>query len=318
MKNLTVVTALASSFAFAALAMGTARAAEPASCRTITMANIGWTDNAVQNAVFTQLAEGLGYKVKTNLYSLQVMYAGMKDNKIDVFLDNWTPSQDKTTAPYIKEKAMQMIGPDLTDAKYTLVVPHYLYEEGLKSFADIHKFGKQLNYKIYGIEPGNDGNQHVLAMIKANKFDLGNFHLVQSSEAGMLSEVSRKYPKKKAIVFLGWEPEPMNVQFHIDYLSGGHEYFGPDEGKATIYINTRYGYAKECPNVGTLLHHFKLTIDDENKMMYQVQVDHKEASSVAAAWLKAHPDWVKSTLAGVTTIDGKPGEPAVMNALKSS
>lgn len=318
LKNLTVITAFASIMAASSFGAGMARAAEPASCKTITMANIGWTDNAVQNAVFTDVAQALGYKVKTNLYSLQVMYAGMQDKKIDVFLDNWTPSQDKTTEPYIKQKAMQVIGPDLTDAKYTLVVPHYLYKQGLTSFADIAKYGKQLDYKIYGIEPGNDGNQHILAMIKANKFGLGKFHLVQSSEAGMLSEVARKYPKKRAIVFLGWEPEPMNVQFHIDYLSGGHEYFGPDEGKATIYINTKYGYAKECPNVGTLLHHFKLTINDENAMMYDVQVKHQDANAVAAAWLRAHPDWVKSTLAGVTTTDGKPGAPAVMSKLKAS
>ena len=314
MKNLPVIAAIAS----AVIGVGAARAAVPEKCRSISMANIGWTDNAIQNAVFTALADGLGYTVDTKLYSLQVMYAGMKDNKIDVFLDNWTPSQDKTTAPYIKEKAISVIGPDLTGAKYTLVVPHYLYAQGLTKFSDIQKFAAQLDHKIYGIEPGNDGNQHIQAMIDKNQFGLGDFHLVQSSEAGMLAEVSRKYPKKQDIVFLGWEPEPMNVQFNIDYLSGGDAYFGPHEGQATIYINTKYDYAKQCPNIGKLLSQFRLTVEDENKMMYKVQVKHQDASAVATAWLKAHPDWVKSTLNGVTTTEGKPGEPAVTANLKSS
>lgn len=299
------------------MGVGIAHATDPASCKTIRTANIGWTDNKVQNAVFSQLAEGLGYDMKVNLYSLQVMYAGMTNNKIDIFLDNWTPSQNPTTTPYEKKHEIDVIGPDLKGAKYTLVVPHYLYEKGLKSFADIPKFGKQLDYKIYGIEPGNDGNQHVLAMIKKNEFGLGKFHLVQSSEAGMLAEVSRKYPHKKAIVFLGWEPEPMNVEFHINYLSGGHAYFGPHYGEATIYINTRHDYAKQCPNVGRLLHQFRLTVDDENKMMYDVQVKHQEAATVAADWIKAHPAWMKTTLAGVTTFDGKPGEKAVAAHLKA-
>lgn len=299
------------------IGMGIARADVPNSCKTIRMANIGWTDNQVQNAVFTNVVKDLGYKVDIHLYSLEVMYAGMKDNKIDVFLDNWTPSQDKITKPYVKEKAIELIGPDLTGAKYTLVVPRYLYEKGLKTFADIHKFARQLHHKIYGIEPGNDGNEHILSMIKDNKFDLGNFHLVQSSEAGMLSEVSRKYPKHKAIVFLGWEPHPMNVEFHLDYLKGGKNYFGPNEGAATIYINTRYGYAKDCPNVGKLLNNFKLTVDDESKMMYKVQVKHDDADKVAKAWLKAHPQWIKTTLAGVTTTDGKPAAAAVMHELKA-
>ena len=34
-----------------------------------------------------------------------------------------------------------------------------LYDDGLKDFADIAKFKDQLDGKIYGIEPGNDGNR---------------------------------------------------------------------------------------------------------------------------------------------------------------
>jgi glycine betaine/proline transport system substrate-binding protein len=299
------------------IGMGIAHAAVPEKCKTIKIANIGWTDNKIQNSVFSALAENLGYNVETNLYSLEVTYAGLANNKIDVFLDNWTPSQNKITAPYEKNHQIDVIGPDLKHAKYTLVVPHYLYERGLKSYADIHKFAKQLHHKIYGIEPGNDGNEHILAMIKSNAFDLGDFHLVQSNEAGMLAEVARKYPHKKDIVFLGWEPEPMNIKFHLDYLPGGKNYFGPHEGEATIYINTRHNYANECPNVGKLLNQFQLTVEDENKMMYKVQVKHQEAPGVAAAWLRAHPDWVKKTLAGVTTTSGKPGADAVMSKLKA-
>lgn len=314
MKRLGLAIAIAS----IAIGSGAARAAEPAACKTIRLANIGWTDNEIQNAVFSKLAENLGYKVDTNLYSEEVMYAGLKDKKIDVFLDDWTPSMDKITAPYVKEKAIEVLRkPDLTGAKYTLVVPYYLYNKGLKSFADIRKFGKVLDYKIYGIEPGNDGNEHILSMIKANKFGLGKFHLVQSSEAGMLAEVARKYPKKKAVLFLGWEPEPMNVEFHIRYLSGGHAYFGPHKGQATIYVNTRAGYTTECPNVGRLLNQFNLTVPDENVMMDKVQIKHQPAQAVAEAWLKAHPVWVKTTLKGVRTVAGKPGAPVVLQKLKA-
>ena len=299
-------------------ASGVTWAATPVTCKTIRMANIGWTDNEIQNAVFSNLAHDLGYHVKIGLYSEEVVYAGMKAKKIDVFLDDWTPSMNKITAPYVKKKEIDVLKhPDLTNAKYTLVVPTDLYNKGLKNFSDIHKVGKALDYKIYGIEPGNDGNEHILSMIKANKFDLGKFHLIQSSEAGMLAEVARRYPKKKAIVFLGWEPEPMNVEFHIRYLSGGHAYFGPHKGQATIYINTRSGYTSECPNIGKLLNQFKLTVADENAMMYKVQVKHEKAENVAKDWLISHPAWVKNTLEGVTTTSGKPATPAVLAALKS-
>lgn len=308
MNKLGIIAALSA----ACLGMGVAQASVPSSCRTIRLGKAGWVDNAVQNAVFSKLVTGLGYKVNMNLYSLEVIFAGLKNKQIDIFLDNWMPAEKSIREPYLKEHAIDVIGPDLTGAKYTLVVPDYLYKQGLKNFSDIHKFGKQLDYKIYGIDPGASGNELILKMIKENKFDLGKFHLVQSSSAGMLAEAKRKYKKHEAIVFLGWEPHPMNIEFNLRYLPGGDAYFGPKEGAATIYINTRAGYSKECPNVGKLLHQFRLTVHAENKMMYGVDVKKKTPDQVADTWLRSHHAWINKTLTGVTTVDGKPGAPAVL------
>ena len=44
-------------------------------------------------------------------------------------------------------------------------MPKYAYDAGLKDFADIAKFSDKLDGKIYGIEPGNDGNRLILGMI---------------------------------------------------------------------------------------------------------------------------------------------------------
>lgn len=297
------------------LGLGTAHATDPGSCRKVRISDIGWTDNQVTNALFATMLKSLGYTPDVKTLSEEVTYAGIKSKKLDVFLDDWTPSMDKITEPYVKSKAMQMIGPNMTGAKYTLVVPTYLYDKGLKSFADIAKFGKELNYKIYGIEPGNDGNVHILKMIKTGAFGLKRFHLVQSSEQGMLAEVARKYPHKAPIVFLGWEPHPMNVNFKISYLSGGHKYFGKDGGAAAIYTNVRYGYAAACPNVGKLLSNLHFTVGAESAMMDSILVKKMDAAVVAKAWMKAHPASVKAWLSGVTTFAGKPGLPAVMKGL---
>ncbi|MFN2411423.1 MAG: glycine betaine ABC transporter substrate-binding protein, partial [Halomonas sp.] len=84
-------------------------------------------------------------------------------------------------------------------------------------------------------------------------FDLGDWELVDSSEAGMLAELSARVPREKWMVFLGWEPHPMNTNFDMAYLEGAGDYFGPDLGGATVYTNTRRGYVQECANVGALL-----------------------------------------------------------------
>ena len=73
---------------------------------------------------------------------------------------------------------------NLEGAKYTLAVPKYLYDQGLKSFADIAKFKGKLAGKIYGIEPGNDGNRLIIDMIKADKFGLQKFQIVEFERAG--------------------------------------------------------------------------------------------------------------------------------------
>ena len=118
----------------------------------------------------------------------------------------------------------------------------------------------QLKNVIYGIEPGNDGNRLVLGMIKQNLFDLGDFKLIESSEQGMLAEVERAIHDHEPIVFLAWDPHPMNMRFDLRYLTGGDSVFGPNFGGATVYTNTRAGYVQDCPNIGRLLKNLKFTL----------------------------------------------------------
>ncbi|WP_252720626.1 glycine betaine ABC transporter substrate-binding protein, partial [Acinetobacter baumannii] len=85
---------------------------------------------------------------------------------------------------YAEKGTVETLRANLEGAKYTLAVPQYVYDGGLRSFADIAKFSDKLGNKIYGIEPGNDGNRVAQSMIDKNAFELGKFKLVESSEAG--------------------------------------------------------------------------------------------------------------------------------------
>lgn len=192
-------------------------------------------------------------------------------------------------------------------------MPQALYDQGLKDFADIVKFKDKLGGKIYGIEPGNDGNRTIQSMIDKDAFGLksAGFKLVQSSEAGMLSQVDRAQKRGEAVVFLGWEPHPMNKRFKMQYLSGGDDFFGPEFGKATVLTNTRKGYVQECSNVGQLLKNLSFTLDMESTLMGNVLDDKIKADAAAKAWLKNNPQVLDTWLAGVTTVDGKPGLEAV-------
>jgi len=290
-------------------------AAEPASCSTVRFSDVGWTDITATTAAASVVLKALGYTPKTQVLSVPVTYTSLKNKDIDVFLGNWMPTMEADIKPYRLDGSVETLGINLKGAKYTLAVPAYTYKAGLKTFADIAKFKDRLKGKIYGIEPGNDGNRLILDMIKKNAFGLKGFELVESSEQGMLSQVARFTRRNKDIVFLGWEPHPMNANFKMKYLAGGDDYFGPNLGGATIYTNVRKGYTAECPNVGTLLKNLVFSLKMENEMMGAILNDNKQADKAASAWIKANPAILDTWLKGVTTRKGGNGLAAVKAAL---
>jgi glycine betaine/proline transport system substrate-binding protein len=292
-------------------AMNGAQAADPAACKEVTFADVGWTDITATTAATSVVLEGLGYAPEAELLAVPVTYASLKNGDIDVFLGNWMPTMEGDIAAYRDEGSVEVLGANLEGAKYTLAVPKYTADKGLKDFADIAKFKDSLDGKIYGIEPGNDGNRLILDMIAQDAFGLKGFEVVESSEAGMLTQVSRAEKRKEDIVFLGWAPHPMNNNHDLVYLSGGDDFFGPDYGGATVFTNVRKGYTGECPNVGKLLNNLKFTLPMEGAIMGAILDDEKDPKVAATEWLKANPGALDGWLAGVQTIDGKDGLPAV-------
>ncbi len=288
-----------------------AHAADPDSCKAVRFSDVGWTDITSTTAAASEVLKGLGYQPDVEILSVPVTYASMKNGDIDVFLGNWMPTMEGDVRPYLDDGSVESIGANLKGAKYTLAVPTYLADQGLKDFADIAKFRDQLGSQIYGIEPGNDGNRLILEMIDKDAFGLKGFELVESSEQGMLAQVARAGRNKEPIVFLGWEPHPMNANFDLTYLSGGDDWFGPDFGGATVYTNIRAGLMQSCPNLGKLIGNLVFSLPMENEIMGSILNDAMDPNAAASAWLKAHPDVLDGWLEGVTTFEGEPGLPAV-------
>ncbi|MEJ1158638.1 choline ABC transporter substrate-binding protein [Prosthecomicrobium sp. N25] len=294
---------------------GGAIAAEPASCKTVRFSDVGWTDITATTGLASRVLTGLGYTPKAEVLSVPVTYTSMKNKDIDVFLGNWMPTMEADRKPYVEDKSIEVLDANLEGAKYTLAVLQTTYDAGLKTFADIVKFKDKLKGKIVGIEPGNDGNRLILDMIKDDKFGLKGWELVESSEQGMIAEVERASRKKEHVVFLGWEPHPMNTKFKMKYLEGGDDVFGPNLGGATIYTNVRTGYTTECPNVGQLVKNLKFSLKMENEVMGLILDEGLDGPKAAEKWLKKNPAVLDAWLKNVTTIDGKPGLPAVKKSL---
>jgi glycine betaine/proline transport system substrate-binding protein len=286
-----------------------------AQCDEVTFSDVGWTDITATTAASKTVLEALGYDVDVKVLSVPVTYASMKSGDIDVFLGNWMPTMEADIAPYREDGSVVTLRENLEGAKYTLATNKAGADLGIKDFGDIAGQKDALEAKIYGIEPGNDGNRLIIEMIEKNAFDLEGFEVAESSEQGMLAQVDRATKRDEPVIFLGWEPHPMNANFEMTYLTGGDDWFGPDLGGATVYTNVRAGYAEECPNVGALLNNLKFSLAMENEIMGLILNDGEAPDDAAAKWLTANPEPLEGWLDGVTTKDGGDAMAAVKDKL---
>ncbi|MEO0702594.1 MAG: choline ABC transporter substrate-binding protein [Pseudomonadota bacterium] len=298
-----------------ALALSVAAGAAFADCETITFSDVGWTDITATTAATTVVLEALGYDTDIKVLSVPVTYTSMANGDIDVFLGNWMPTMEADIAPYREAGTVDTVRANLEGAKYTLAVNKVAADLGITSFDTIASQMDALEGKIYGIEPGNDGNRLIMDMIADGAFGLDGFEVVESSEQGMLAQVARADRRGEPVVFLGWEPHPMNANFELTYLEGGDDWFGPNLGGATVFTNTTAGFVEECANVGALLQNLEFTLAMENEIMGAILDDGENPADAATAWLQANPGTLDGWLAGVTTKDGGDAMAAVKGAL---
>jgi len=299
-----------------AVAFAFAGSAHAAGCDKVIFSDVGWTDITATTAATTLVLEALGYETETKVLSVPVTYTGLAQGDVDVFLGNWMPTMEADLAPYREAGTVEVVRTNLEGAKYTLATNEAGAALGIADFKDIAAHKDALEGKIYGIEPGNDGNRLILDMIASGPFGLDGFEVVESSEAGMLAEVGNKSSAGEPIVFLGWEPHPMNANYKMTYLAGGDDFFGPNFGGAVVDTNTRKGLSAECQNTGKLLSNLVFSLPMENEIMGAILNDGTDPREAAKAWLAANPAAWEPWLDGVTTKDGGDAKAAVAAALQ--
>ncbi len=298
-----------------ALALTAMAGVASADCNTVNFSDVGWTDITATTAATTTVLEALGYDTDVKVLSVPVTYTSLAKGDIDVFLGNWMPTMEADIAPYRDAGTVDTVRANLEGAKYTLATNKAGAELGITSFGTIAAQAEALDSTIYGIEPGNDGNRLIMDMIAEDAFGLKGFEVKESSEQGMLAQVARADRKGEPIIFLGWEPHPMNANFEMTYLTGGDDWFGPNLGGATVYTNTSAGYVDACPNVGKLLQNLEFSLAMENEIMGAILNDGEKPEAAAKTWLAANPGVLGPWLDGVTTKDGGDAMAAVKAAL---
>lgn len=259
----------------------------------VRLVQVNWTGVTAKTETAAYLLEQLGYKTDVITASVPIMFQSLAQNDRDVALGLWLPTQREMISKYMVKGEIDIVTTNLSGAKYTVGVNAEAYEAGVRSFADLDKYKEKFGGTIYGIEAGNDGNLVVQKMIENDHQGLGDWELMPSSEAGMLTQVKREIRKGNWIAWLAWAPHPMNLNIDMRFLHGGESYWGPNQGSATVRTICSPGYAWKNPNVGQFFENYILTVDEQAAMANYVLNEDMGYAEAGMELIKDKPELLK-------------------------
>ncbi|MFW5790883.1 MAG: ABC transporter substrate-binding protein [Bacillota bacterium] len=272
---------------------------------TVNFGYVEWPGVTVKTAVASQILEDIGYETESSSYTQQVLFQGMKSGDVDAFLGTWLPTMEVNYQKYHDEGVVEEVVVNLSgdEVSYSTAVPEYVYEAGVTSMADLHEHADKFESRIYGIEPGNDGNIIIQEAIDQGTYNLDDWEMVESSTSGMLAEVDRAISQEDWIAFNGWEPHWMNVAYDIKYLDDPENIWGEDDKVLTV---ARSDYEEEQPEVYRFLEQFVLDAEIQNEWINEYGNKERDPEDVAEEWVANNIDKVVEFLDGVESADGQP------------
>lgn len=286
-----------------------------ATAQTVHFGYVEWPGVTVKTHVAADVLQTLGYKTDMKALSVPIVLKGVDNGDLDVFLGVWRPSMNQMIKPYLGDgKGLELAAVNLQPTLYRPAVPTYVAKQGIHSLADVAKHAAMFDHKVYGIEPGNDGNKLLLGMIKNDTYGWSDMHMVASSTQGMLSQVKRAVNRKQPIVFLAWSPHWMNAVYKLTYLKDPKNVWGGN-GSVSTAVNT--GFVDAHPNLKTFFSQMKVDPATQNAWIDAYSRQGQDPDKVAKDWIAKHLDTVDKWTQGMKATDGTPAAQALKAAFGS-
>lgn len=268
--------------AVAATALGLAAGAAQAEKKDLTIAYVEWSDAVVATNVIKTVLENEGYKVKIVPLSGAAMWQAVATGEADAMVAAWLPATHAAYYAKLKDKVVDL-GPNVTGAKIGWAVPTYV---DITSIEDIKKDPAKFGGKVIGIDPG-------AGLMKASEKAVKEYDLpvklVEGSDATMVAALKDAYAKKEPIVVTTWTPHWMFAEWDLKYLDDPKGVFGGEETVNTV-VSTKL--KDEAPKAYQILDNFKLSLDDEQKVMVENNKPGADPAATAKAWVAANKDKV--------------------------
>lgn len=187
--------------------------------KTLSIADIGWTENtAVSGLTKVLLEEELGYEeVTVNTSDLYSVFEGVSDGDLDAFQDVWLPNQ-RDLLESVQDDVERLDPWYQGQTKQGIGVPSYM---DITSISELDDTEAQ---HILGIEPSSVIMERVFEEV-IPAYDLEQ-RLVEASTQGMLAEVDNRYDSREEFAFVAWSPHWMNQRYDFKYLEDPEDAFG--------------------------------------------------------------------------------------------
>lgn len=256
----------------------------------LTLSHMSWDDTLASTAVITNVLRDEGFDVDLVQLDPAILFSSISTGDSDFSVSPWLP---RTHQSYMEEygENIDELGPHTEGAVVALVVPAYM--EDVNSIEDLTD---QANKTVTGIEPGA-GITEQTSEVMASYSNLSDWDHQQSSTGAMLTSLRQAYNNEEEIVFPGWTPHWMFIEFDLKVLEDPQDVFGTTENLSTI---AREGLEEDNPVAYQIIDNFNLMIEDMQEIMLSMQ-DDMSPEAAARQWMDENPDKVAEWTEGVTT-----------------
>lgn len=268
---------------------------------TIRLVQQPWEDLIVENEIVGQILGEYGYETEIADVAVPIGAQALAEGDADAYLGNWWPSQEPVYKEYIDDGSVEVVTTLVTGTTYAPAVPRYVADEhGITSLADLDANADLFESEFVGIESGTPGNQFIADAIAADAYGLGDWTLLESSTSAMLSEVESHAANNEPIVFLGWEPHWMNVEWDLVYLEDP-EGVWPGAGEIRALANTEF--AADHPDVIQFLEQMSVDLETASEWIHLYSQEEVPAEEIAATWIEENPDVVDEWTQGIESAE---------------
>ena len=254
------------------------------SSNELRLADIGWDENtAVANLTKVLLEDELGYdNVSIQNVDLGLVFKGVDTGDLDAFQDVWLPNHRELLSQANNVERLSDWYQGKTE--FGIGVPNYV------NITSIDQLNDTNITEILGIEPGAVISERVPNDV-IPEYGLKQKY-VESSTAGMLAEVQRRYDSGEEFAFVPWKPHWMNQRYNIRYLNDPKGALGELTQSAEITSIVRNGFGNDDPVAYAFMNNLTLTENQVNDLEDTIN-SAGDPQEGARQWARNNPNIVQ-------------------------